>query len=219
MVCEGRVEVEEDGEALAGRLSPALAGMSLGLVGPGQFYARADQERVTLLWVEPGPPRVVWDGPVLRAEVAALRQGLAARAGVLAGEVDTMHATALSFAWSVAPAPALVVDDQGVVLRARGDGVELRGRDLVAPARLRRVEALISDDWVQRDVELVLAPAADDDGPEVRVTLATCREFMAAADPTYDGISLLFDGGWAPAMARAVAAALAVPVQLAPAYR
>lgn len=216
-MCEERVEAEEDGPALADRLTPLLAGMTLGLVGPGQFFGRTGMERVTVLWVEPGPVRVVWDGPVVREAVAPLQAALAAATGALRGEFDTMHATPLSLAWSLAPAPALVADREGVVLRALDDGrVEVRGRGALARPTLRRVEAHLSDDWTHREVVLVLAR---EDGGEEAVTLASCLEPMATLDPTYDGIDLLLDGGWAPSMAHAVAEGLELPATIAPGYR
>lgn len=218
VVCEERIEAEEDGTALASRLAPGLAGMTLGLVGPGQFFGRTGVERVSVVWVEPGPPRIVWDGPVLREAVVPLQRALRELAGAHPGELDTMHATPMSVAWTVPPAPALVVDDEGVILRALpGDAVELRGRGVVPRAALLRVEALLSDTWAEREVVLVLAGGPGQ--PEQRVTIAARVEAMALIDPTYDGIDLLLDGSWAPSLAHALGAQLGVAVTIAPDYR
>lgn len=215
MVCEERGgPVEADGEALARRLAPELAGMALGLVGPGQFYGRTGVERVTVVWVEPGPPRVAWDGPVLGHAVAPLQAALRDLVGALPGEVDTLHATPMSLAWSVAPAPALVANDQGVVLRARPDGdVELRGR-VLPRAALRRVEAHLSDDWIVRAVRLVVEGARGEEALEVAERI----EPMVAMDFTYDGLDLLIDGSWAPSLASALARQLELPVTVAPGF-
>lgn len=215
VVCDERIEAEEDGVALANRLAPQLAGMTLGLVGPGQFFGRTGAERVTVLWVEPGPPRIVWDGPVLREAVAPLQGALRDLTGALPGEFDTMHATPLSLAWSVGPTPALVVDHDGIVLRALDDGrVDVRGRGALARTSLARVEALLSDTWVDREVALHLAT-----DPAETVSIARRREPVVLMDPTYDGIDLLLDGSWAPSLAQTLAAQLDLPVTIAPDYR
>ncbi|MCO5167726.1 MAG: hypothetical protein M9894_15370 [Planctomycetes bacterium] len=210
MACEDRIEVEEDGAALAARLRPLLAGVDLALAGPGQFFGRTGVERVTLLRVDPGPPEALWDGPVVREEVAALLRGLGPLA--LPGEVDTMHATPWTTAWSVAPAPALVVDREGVVLRALGqDEAWLRDPGALPRHALRGVEATLSADWVERGVVLHL------DGGR-RVVVARCEEHIVHLDPTYDGLDLMVDA-WAPALARALAVGLGLPLTLAPDYR
>lgn len=210
MACDDRIEVEEDGAALAARLAPRLAGATLALAGPGQFFGRTGIERVTLLRVEPGPPEALWEGPVVREEVAALQRALAPV--TLPGELDTMHATAWTTAWSVAPAPALVVDREGVVLRALGDdAVWLRGAGALPRGALRGVEATLSADWGERAVIVDL-----DDGR--RVVVARCVEHIVHLDPTYDGLDLLVDA-WAPALARALSVGLGLPLTLAPDYR
>lgn len=214
-MCDERIEAEEDGVALASRLAPQLTGMSLGLVGPGQFFGRTGAERVTVLWVEPGPPRVVWDGPVLREAVAPLQAALAELTEARPGEFDTMHATPMTLGWSVGAEPALVVAHDGLVLRTRADGdLEVRGRGALARSAVARVEALLSDTWAEREVALVLAT-----NPEEKVTIASCVEPMAVIDPTYDGIDLMLDGGWAPSLARTLGEQLGVPVTIAPDYR
>lgn len=212
MVCEDRVEAEEDGAALAARLAPLLAGVSLGLVGPGQFYGNLALRRVTLLRVEPGPPEALWDGPVAEAQVRILQRALAAAGPVLPGALDTMHATPWAQAWSVPPAPPLVVSRRdGVVLRAAEDGALLVAGRRVERASVVRAEATLSRDWVERQVALVLA------GGE-RLVLAEHLEHFVHLDPTYDAFNLLFDGSWAPELAHALGAALGVPVVVDPAY-
>lgn len=53
MACQDRIELDEDGADLARRLAPLLAGVTLGLAGPGQHFGRIGAARVTLLRVEP----------------------------------------------------------------------------------------------------------------------------------------------------------------------
>lgn len=211
MACDDRIEIAEDGAALARRLGPLLAGVTLGLAGPGQYFGRVGAERVTLFRAEPGPPDVLWDGPVLRAEVPALLAALAALGPVLPGETDSLHATAWRFAWSVPPAPALVIDREGVALRAIGDAVEVGARRLERAA-IARVEATLSRDWVERQVALVLAAGE-------RLVIAEHDEHFVSIDPTYDGIDLMVDGAWAPALARAVSTTLGVPLAIDADYR
>jgi hypothetical protein len=194
---------------IAASLRPILAGATV-LVGPGQYSPYPEHERVGVLRVSGWEkPELVWDRFYPKSKIDVLRTALRGVCRVLAGEFDTMYATGWSFAWTVRPTPFRVFDsagviavEEGAILRLRRDGapVDIAVRDI------ERVSAWVAADWVARGVSIVKR------GGE-RIDVAVAHEWMAAIDPTYDGLNLLCDAAWAAQLGKAMGRGLGVPYE------
>jgi predicted metal-dependent HD superfamily phosphohydrolase len=208
--CAERRHGEPDGALLARRLAPALEGTTLAVAACDDFVGLAGEARLVLLRVEPGPPEALFRGLVARDQIARVVAALERHAQVLPGQLHP-DGEAWSHAWSVPPAPGLVVDRRGVVASALARQPARIGDRELDPASVARVEAGLSADWIVRTVSLVIV------GGE-RVVLAQAKDDGPAIDPTYDALDLDHDAAWAPALARALGRALGVEVRIDPAY-
>lgn len=187
------------------------------LVGLGQFCPWSGWERVGVLALaEAGPPVPLWEGFLPKAGLDELRTRLAASGVAFPGELDFMYATAWRYAWTVPPAPCWLVDGEGTVVRTLASDVLVRTTDgrkvAIARSAIARVHADLSDDWALRTV------AFECDGGE-RLEVAREEDPFVYFDPTYDGINLFCDTAWAVQLARALATALALPINLHPDLR
>lgn len=129
------------------------------------------------------------------AATAALR----AR-GVDVGEYDSR----CEFVWLVGTEGVTVWGPHRRVLHAGGETLTLANGRTIDRAELERVQAYATDDYIQRGVRTRLRSGED-------VELVREVSAVAAADPTYSRNELLYDTGWAGAIASAVAAWAGVP--------
>ncbi|HEU0014249.1 MAG TPA: hypothetical protein VFQ45_11230 [Longimicrobium sp.] len=92
------------------------------------------------------------------------------------------------------------------VLEASGEMLMLADGRTLACGELEAIYAYASDDYIERGVRARLRSGEE-------VTLVRDVSAAAAADPTYSRNELLYDTGWAGAIARAVAAWAGVPYE------
>ena len=174
------------------------------IVVTGQITDKG-RERVAVLDTS-GRTRVVVDEWLAAADVAPLAQALDAPVG----SFDALHSTRWKYAWAAGRVwdarglRARVVEPRVVeVRRIAGDFTAEASAAQFARIEVQRVRAAISDAWLVRSVIVV-------DGRNREHVVARKRELSVVIDPTYDGIDLMFDGSWAPQMARSLAGALGV---------
>lgn len=144
-----------------------------------------------------GTPNLLWDGFLPREDVAALASSLRARAGTW----DAMFSTAWSKAWTD-QGPFALWSQDGLLAEAQPGRILMGGTE--HPVDADHVDTYANPGWVERGVRVVPFEGAP-------LLIVEEEELMAEADPTYDLTDLEGDAGWAVALGRALAAALAVP--------
>ena len=110
------------------------------------------------------------------------------------------------FVWLVEADRVAVWGPHWHVLEASGDTLTLADGRTLARAELERVYAYASDDYIERGVRTRLRSGEE-------VPLVWDVSAAAAADPTYGRNELLYETGWAGAIAAAVAAWAGVPYE------
>jgi len=113
---------------------------------------------------------------------------------------------ACDFVWLAERGGVTVWSPDWRVLEASGDTITLVDGRSLARSELGAIHAYASDDYVERGVRAELRSGE-------QVTLVRDVSAAAAADPTYGRNELLYETGWAGAIARAVAAWAGVPYE------
>jgi hypothetical protein len=174
-------------------------------VGVAQYSPNPmEVERVSVIAVD-ARPRVRADAWMAPAEIEKLVKALGARQG----ETDAMYATRWSLLWATSPFFCLW-DRRGKRAWVEDGRLCLR-RDVLDKEQLVAVEAYVERGAVERGVRISLVSGK-------RRVIARQREWMAKIDPTYDHIDLFVDASWARSLARSMAAALDIPLELSPAF-
>ena len=153
--------------------------------------------------------QVLFDGWIPPADLAALVEGLRPRGPVRRGEWDVMYATGWSLAWTDDGGPLEVWDREGLLLRQEQAALASRDGARCPVAEVARVHAYLEQGWVVRGVRCELR-----DGGALPV--AEQQDRISELDPTYDGLSLMFEASWASSLAAALGKALGVPVAVDP---
>jgi hypothetical protein len=120
--------------------------------------------------------------------------------GIDVGEYDSR----CEFVWLSGTGRVTVWAPHGRVLHASGGTITLANGRTLDRAKLERMQAYASDDYLQRGVRARLRSGED-------VELVREVSAVTAADPTYSRNDLLYDTAWAGAIAAAVAAWAGVP--------
>ncbi len=193
-----------DAEAAVAALAAGSAGGSVPLlVAVGQYSPRPSvSERVAVFALPDSAPAVLLDAWVATPEIPRLAERLGARRG----EWDAMYRTGWEFAWTVDGAPFGLWDTLGRVAWQEEDGLRFRQGPPLPRHQIREAHAFVEPDWGHRGVRLETAAG------EPR-HVARRFEPMAGLDPTYDTFDLVCDASWAVSIARALGAALGVPVR------
>jgi hypothetical protein len=147
-------------------------------------------------------PRVIADCWVARDDLASLPARL--KLPPLGGW-DVMFATGWRWAWG--GVPVRVWSRRGWHMRVDGERMvttRFRGRE--QRLSIASVCAEISDDWTVHRVGVRTLEGAT-------VWIARHREWAPKIDPTYDGLNLLADAGWAGSLGRFLATELSVPYE------
>ncbi len=193
------VVVSTPDEVLARAATQGAAGERLLVLG--QTPVKVDDgwaDRVLGLDVA-ARPRVIVDAWVRREHVGALAAHFATGA---AGGCDAMFATAWRWAWG--GAPFRVWSRRGVVARVDGPArLALRTLGFERHVEVARVRGEVTAGWVRHRVGVVTAAGA-------AVWIARRTELGPVLDVTYDGLNLLADASWVPALGQALARALGV---------
>lgn len=207
-----------DPAALASVLA-GVAGAGPVLVGAGMFCPHVGYERVAAFRVRGDAPlEPLWEGEIRREALAELREHLAERTEVWAGELDFMAATPWAYAWTLAPAPFRLWEPEGLRAWIAGDRFMLRPEPgcevrVLPLAALADVEADLSADWVVRTVRLHRKDV------EAPLVVASQVDPVVQLDPTYDRINLMFEADWVGRLAGALAAAIGRPCLVHPDLR
>jgi hypothetical protein len=174
-------------------------------VGVAQYSPKPmEVERVSVIAVD-ARPRVRADTWMAPEEIEKLVRALGARRG----ETDAMYATRWNLLW--ASDPTFCVWDRRGKRAWVEHGCLCLERDVLEREQLRAVEAYVERGAVERGVRISLVSGK----PRV---IARQREWMVKIDPTYDHIDLFVDASWARSLARSLATALQIPLELSPAF-
>ena len=197
-------------EEIAASLADKIRGCTV-FVGTGQYSPYKGHERVSIIYVDHDEKRDnphVWDRFFANASFAALCEALRLYArDVFVGEVDTMYGTPWSYAWTMPPSPLRVYDRQGGLVVMTNDTLHVReGSSWTTIARhdVTRVVGWLSPDWSKHEVRIERHNGAS-------ILIAENEEYMALADPTYDGINLMCDAAWVGRLGNALAKGIGVP--------
>jgi hypothetical protein len=175
------------------------------VVGVAQYSPTPiEVERVSVIAVDKRP-HVRADAWMAPPEIKRLVQALSARRG----ETDAMYATRWSLLWTAEPTFCLW-DRRGKRAWIENGRLCLR-RDALEKEQIRAVEAYVEPGAVERGVRILLVSGK-------RRVIARQREWIVKIDPTYDHIDLFVDASWARSLARSLADALHIPLELSPAF-
>ncbi|MCO4747942.1 MAG: hypothetical protein KC912_24330 [Proteobacteria bacterium] len=169
---------------------------SLLVVASSMAFGKPLTPRVGVLDVT-AAPTVVWEGFLPRDQVEALAGAL----GASQGGWDAMFSTAWSKAWTSKGAFSLWTP-AGIHTEASVGRLVVEG--VIYTIDADHVDTYALPGWVERGVRVKRF-----EGPPQDIVEES--ELMAEADPTYDLIDLEGDAGWAVALGKALADALAVP--------
>ena len=158
-------------------------------------------DRLGLLKIDAGAPRLREDVWLRAAERGALSEALRGRQGLRIGGWDALYADDFSFAWTEDGGDFVLWDRRGRLAWVDVDALHTRGERIDRRA-IARIEATISDAW---DVHRVLAILDDRS-----VVIAAKKNPIAGFDPTYDGLQLMVDAAWTWEVGRPLARALGV---------
>jgi hypothetical protein len=162
-----------------------------------------DHDRVGAFEMTGDTLRLLADAYVERGNRNELVQALAGGRSVRRGGWDTMFATPWALAWTEDGEPFALWDHDGLLCWRDGPVLLLRDAPPVDPALVHSVEAYTGPGWVERGVRLRLHDGS-------ALPIARTEDWFAVADPTYDGLNLMVDTGWAQCLARALAVDLGV---------
>jgi len=177
------------------------------LLAIGQFWpAPCTNRRLGMFSISAAAFDCLADAWITLEELDALDAALRSRGVVRTGEWDVMYATPWSFAWTTDSGAFSLWDRSGRLLWIDGSMIMRRGAGAVARDAIEHVHAFLEDAWVKRGVALVAK-----DG--TRHSVAVEEDPISKLDPTYDGISIMLEAGWAVSLATAIAAALGVPMK------
>ncbi|MEZ4448780.1 MAG: hypothetical protein R3B09_04805 [Nannocystaceae bacterium] len=158
-------------------------------------------DRIGLLELGDGRPRVLEDLWVRSAERGALVAALSGRPALRIGAWNVLYADGWGYAWTEDERPFALWEPQGRVVELDADALHTRhGR--IARRRITAIEARISPSWDEFSVVAIVDGEVD--------VIARADNPAAALDPTYDGINLMVDAGWTVELGRPLAAALGV---------
>lgn len=179
------------------------------LLATGQFRAAPCTNQRVGLFVLDSPAgqnfQCAADAWMTEEGLAELSGFLRRRCLVRSGEWDVMYATSWNYAWTADAHDFCLFDKDGKRAWQEGLSLKLRDGEAIQRVELERVEAYLSDRWVERGVALVDLAGK----PHI---IASQRDTNALLDPTCDELSIFLEASWAVSLATAIANALAIPM-------